>query len=113
WVTVSLRTWTSFTSAASIWRSRPNATAVTITPKISVTATVIRTRTEPMMRRKVTSTPAGSVGGSCRGGDGAADPVALPTHRLEVAPTERAVDLASEVADVDLHHVGVAVEVGA
>src|SRR6266545_433577 len=39
-------------------------------------------------------------------------PVTDAAHRLEGAPVERDVDLAPEVADVDLDHVGFAVEVG-
>src|SRR5215213_710773 len=61
WVTVSLRTFTSLTSADSTWRTRPRALADSAAPKITMTATVRRTRTEDAARSTVSA--GGQVGG--------------------------------------------------
>src|SRR5215218_6778890 len=101
WVTVSLRTFTSLTSADSTWRTRPRALADSAAPKITMTATVRRTRTEDAARSTVSA--GGQVGGP--------EAVALAPDRLEVGAIERSVDLAPEIPDVHLDHVGVALEV--
>src|SRR4029078_8462867 len=70
-------------------------------PKMTMTATVSRTRTEDAVRS--TASAVGQVG--------RAQSVALAQDRLEVGALERPVDLPAEVADVHLDDVGVALEV--
>src|SRR5262245_14106730 len=94
----------SSTERTSSQPAVPTATAVT-----SIAASVMRTRTDCSGWSQRGHRPAGPE----RAGLATVDqPVAADgPHRLERTPPERRVDLAAQVADVDLDHVVVAREV--